>query len=303
MLGEVPAAQREVLNKVGAALAEARLPEGTIGPEDLGQRLLAIHEEGAHWAGDIWACVAEAVTRTLGLEPAALGFGRGERLAAKHLDRQYPAVARMARAFALLDEAEFYVAESKPGYARTLQLDKPVVCLGADVARGDSPRARFALGRCLLEARLGTGTLNGIADADVQRFFVAAAQVAGAGAVVPDVVAAVAAAAGNAAAVESAVRGLQKHMGRRERRQLTQLNDRMSKIDVRAWRHAVERTVMRGGALLAGDLRALPAILAPAQGGAVDRSDPDVLDLLAWVVGDDHLWLRRHLGLTMARAS
>jgi hypothetical protein len=113
----------------------------------------------------------------------------------------------------------------------------------------------------------------------------------------------VAAAAGNAAAVESAGRGLQKHLGRRERRQLTQLNDRMSKIDVSAWRHAVERTAMRGGALLAGDLRALPALLAPAQGGAVDRSDPDVLDLLAWVVGDDHLWLRRHLGLTMTRAS
>jgi tetratricopeptide (TPR) repeat protein len=298
MLGEVPAAQREVLNKVGADLAEGRLPEGSIGPEDLGQRLLAIRAEGAHWAGDIWACVVEAVSRTLGLEPAALGFGRGERLAAKHLDRTYPAVARMARAFALLDEAEFYVAESKPGYARALQLDKPVVCLGADVARGDSPRARFALGRCLLEARLGTGTMNGIADADVQRFFVAAAQVSGA--VVPD---AVAAAAGNAAAVESAGRGLQKHLGRRERRQLTQLNDRMSKIDVSAWRHAVERTAMRGGALLAGDLRALPALLAPAQGGAVDRSDPDVLDLLAWVVGDDHLWLRRHLGLTMTRAS
>jgi tetratricopeptide (TPR) repeat protein len=298
MLGEVPAAQRDVLNKIGATLAEGRLPEGTIGPEDFGQRLLAIREEGAHWAGDVWACVAEAAARTLGLEPAALGFGRGERLAAKHLERQYPAVARAARAFAVLEEVEFYVSESKPGHARTLQLDKPMVCLGADMARGDSPRARFALGRCLLEARLGTGTLGDIAGADVNRFFAAAAQVAGAGASVP---ASVVAAAGDAAAVESAARGLQKHLGRRERRQLTQVADRMSRIDVAAWQHAVERTAMRGGVLLAGDLRALAAILAP--GGAVDRSDPDVLDLLAWVVGDDHLWLRRHLGLAMSRAS
>jgi tetratricopeptide (TPR) repeat protein len=300
MLGEVPAAQREVLNQVGAALAEGRLPEGTIGREELGQRLLAIRDESAHWAGDIWACVAEAAARTLGLEPAALGFGRGERLAVKHLERQYPAAARAARALAVLDEAEFYVSESKPGHARALQLDKPVVCLGADVARSDSPRARFMLGRCLLEARLGTGTLSGIADVDVHRFFAAAAQVTGSGASVP---AAVIAQAGDAASIESAARGLQKHLGRRERRQLTQLADRMSKIDVTAWQHAVERTAMRGGALLAGDLRALAAILAPAQGSAVDRGDPDVLDLLAWVVGDDHLWLRRHLGLTMTRAS
>ncbi|HWN68080.1 MAG TPA: hypothetical protein VNM90_10610, partial [Haliangium sp.] len=293
LLGEVPANQREILNAVGASLAEGRSPTGVIGPEELGKHLLAIREEGAHWAADVWACLAEAVTRSLSLEPSALGFGRGDRIAAKHLDRQYPATAAAARAFGVLDEAEVFVSENRPGQARALTLDKPVVCLGADVARGDSPRARFALGRCLVEARLGTGALSALDGGDVQRFFAAAAQVAG----VTELPENLSVAADEALA--AAARNLQKHMGRRERRQLGALADRMSKIDVAAWQRGVERTAVRGGVLLAADLRALGAILAP-EGEAVDRGDPDVLDLLGWMVGDDHLWLRRHLGLTQA---
>ena len=290
ILGAPSAEQERFVTETGAALAAVPLSAEPLSTEEWSKRVSAVQTTGAHLAADLWQVMAEAVTRMLGLEPGKLGFGRGDRV--KSVDGRYEALARTASCFGV-DGAEYYISPTKPGYARVLSMGAPVLCLGEDVARGEGPAARFMLGRAVAQARLGIGALPELGQEETVLLLAAAVQIAG----VSAMPAALAEAAG-ASGMDERVRGLQKHMGRRDRRQLARLVEQMSDVEPAVWRHAALCTAARAGLLLAGDVRGPFDVLDLGRGGTAVTGSRAALDLLVWMVSEDHLWLRRHLGLT-----
>ncbi|WP_152629728.1 hypothetical protein [Haliangium ochraceum] len=294
-LGALPEDRREVLARVGPGLGDGPQIDGALAPEDFSKYLSAVRDDGAHLAADVWKLIQAAVSKNLGLDAAGFGMGRGERLSSRQLERDYVLLERAARAIGL-EDAEFYVSAAQPALARALALEHPVVCLGADVARGESPAARFALGRCLLDAHLGIGALDPLSDDALLRYFGAAARAVDATRLPPDVDVA----GFSAEALDNASRELQRHLSRRDRRQLARLAERMGELDIAAWRRSVQRTRLRAGALLAADLRALEQMVANDADTAHSEDVAAALQpLLVWTVSDSHLWARRHLGLSL----
>jgi len=93
-------------------------------------------------------------------------------------------------------------------------------------------------------------------------------------------------------------RRLHKHMARRDRKALTQLAGQFRSIgDPAAWRRAALATGARAGLLYGGDVSAALDALDVGRGGRSAIDDPVALDLLLWMTGDDHLDLRRQLGM------
>lgn len=292
ILGSLSAEQERFVAETGAALAGVPLSAEALSTEEWSKRISAVRTTGAHLAADLWQVIGEAVTRTLGLEPGKLGFGRGDRV--KSVDGRYEALARTAACFGVAG-AEYYISASRPGYARVLSLGAPVLCLGEDIARGEGAAARFVLGRAMAQARLGTGALSELRQEEAVLLLAAAVHIAG----VPAMPASLAdAAAADPGGMDERVRALQKHMGRRDRRQLARLVEQMGAIEPVVWRDAALRTAARAGLLLAGDVRGPIEVLDLGRGGSKATGDRAVLDLLVWMVSEDHLWLRRHLGLT-----
>ena len=129
-------------------------------------------------AGELWKALAPAVTASLAIDPAKLGFVRGDRVAMKALGKKYEALGAALAAVGV-DDVELYVSEGRQGQARVLSGETPIVCCGADVAAGATAAARFALGRAAWLASEGAAALLELNDAQVAWFVIAGLKVAG----------------------------------------------------------------------------------------------------------------------------
>ena len=259
----------------------------------------------AHAGGvlaDVWRAIGGAVTGAQGLDPGKLGVTRADKQSVKDLVRRagkWDALATVLAIFGI-DDVELYVAESRPGLARVLSGETPVVCLGGDVAAAATAQARYWLGRCAMLAVEGTGTLAELKEPEAFWYLAAAARVVDAP--VPPGLAD--AAAQDGAAIPERARLLGKHLSRRDKKALAALAPQLGAIaqatDVAAWRRAALSAAHRAGLLVAGDLA--PTLDALDVRGARAIADaPHAADLLAWSVSEAHLELRRHLGLARVR--
>lgn len=206
----------------------------------------------------------------------------------KALGPKYGALAAGLASLGL--EAELYISEQRGGMARVLSGETAVVCLGADVAAGATPMARFLLGRSLWLASAGAGTLAELKDAEVGWYLVAALRAAE----LPVPMDLVELVAGEEAAVAERIRLVAKHIARRDRKVIAALAPRLGEIrDPLGWRRAKMASAQRVGLLFAGDLAVALGAMDVGRGGRHISTDPMALELAAWSVSRAHLELRR----------
>ncbi len=250
--------------------------------------------EATSVVADVWRAIAASVTQAQALEPAKLGFGRGDKQSLKNLGKRFDPLTSVLAMFGIND-AEIYVSEQRGGMARVLTAETPIFCFGADVASGASPQARYWLGRTAMLAAEATGTLAELKDAELGWYLVAAVKVIEAQ--LPPALAEVAAT--DAAAITERTRLVQKHIARRDKKALAQLAPQLQQlVDPRmigGWRRAALTTAHRAGLLCAGDLAPVLAALDVAGARAIADA-PHASDLLSWSVSVSHLELRKKLG-------
>lgn len=290
-LSTLSSEQKDVVGQRRAALAKA-VPSSTPIPAADWSARFGVHGSGGVGA-ELWVVLAEAASKLVGLDASRLGFGRAERQSVKTLARDYPLLAAVVSCFAA-DAAEIYVADGKSGYARVVSGSRPAVFLGADVARGETPVARFLLGRAVALAREGTGTVAEMRSDELVMLLAAAARLTGVSPLPPalDV---------DSSAVDEYARSLQKHLARRDRKSLPLLAGRFGELgDPLVWRRATLARAACAGLLVCGDLDAALDGLDVGRGARSVTDEPIALDLLSWSVSEDHLALRTQLGLSKA---
>ena len=243
-------------------------------------------------ATDILRCLAPAMAYLAPHEPGLLGFAPGQKVPADQMGRRYPLVAGMLDAFGL-PTAELYVSSARGGFARALPFRPLVLFLGADVAMGQSPVARFALARAVAEARDGTGALSNLRDHDLYLSLAACFSMHGGD---PAEVEHLAPATDDPAALDMRVALLDRHLDRRDRRRLGELVPGMrAPFDAARWRFAMTCTAYRGALLLTGD--AETAVVRATSGGEDPGDSPEAHDLVHWGLSGAHVRLRKELGI------
>ncbi|HEU5059761.1 MAG TPA: tetratricopeptide repeat protein, partial [Kofleriaceae bacterium] len=244
------------------------------------------------FAAEVWTLIRPAVVASLPSEPGQLGFGKANRLRGKDLDKGFPAVMPVLRAFGC-GEPDVYVSDGRSGTARVVIGEKPALFLGADVATAKGPAARFQLGRAGALLRNGTGPLADLGDDELAAWFAAAAQIADQKA--PEAVRARA----EARRISEKVKFLGKEIARRERKTLAAAGARFAELgDPGEWRRAVLGSAARAGLLLCGDLGVALDQLDVGRGARSLTEDRAALAVVAWAASGQHLHLRRLLGLS-----
>ena len=244
------------------------------------------------FAAEVWSVIWPAVIASLPSEPNQLGFGKAHRLRGKDLDKGFPAVMPVLRAFGC-GEPDVYVSDGKSGTARVIVGEKPALFLGADVASGKGAAARFQLGRAGALLRNGTGPLADLGDDELAAWFAAAAHIADQKA--PEAVLARA----DARRISEKVKFLGREIARRERKTLAAAGARFAELgDPGEWRRAVLGSAARAGLLLCGDLGVVLDQLDVGRGARSLTEDRAALAVVAWAASSEHLHLRRRLGLT-----
>lgn len=282
-LGQPTAEQRQVL----AAGRGRALPPPSRQAFDAAARA-QVRAPGDGVLSDVWRHAAAAITAAVGVDPARLGFGKGDRVATKALGPRHEALAAGLASFGL--DAELYVSEQRAGAAWVLSGDTPVLCVGADVAAGTTPLGRHLLGRALWMAADGTGALADLKEAEVIWYLIASLRAAEV--MVPPALLELA--AGEDAAVAERARLVAKHIARRDRKAITALGARLGQPgEPRAWRRAKLASARRSGLLFGGDLAVALGAMDVGKGGRNVSTDPVTLDLVAWSVSAAHLGLRR----------
>jgi tetratricopeptide (TPR) repeat protein len=293
-LGSLPGEQRAFLTewraRSRAQALEARLGD-PLHPTDWARLL---DPQAGGFAGELWSLIAPAVCQTLPAEPPSVGFARGDRIKGKDLERRFPAVLAVLRAFGC-EEPEVYVSDQRPKSARVIGGEKRALYLGADVAEAREPESRFLLGRAGALLREGRGPLADLEDSELGGWFAAAAELAETAVPAPvqrwlD--------GGRRSEQADRVKHLGRQVGRRERKALAAQARQFAELgDPGAWRRVALASAARAGLLLAGDLDAALGVLDIGRGARSLSDDPIGLSLLVWSVSDDHLHLRRRLGV------
>jgi tetratricopeptide (TPR) repeat protein len=293
-LGSLAADKKQMVVAQAAALAAVPMPSSVLSADDWNRSMGAGLAGSADGTSEVWNAIAEAVTRCQGLEPGQLGFSRGDKQSSRQLGKRFASLVALVDSFGV-SGAEYYIADSKPGYARVLSLARPVLCLGTDVASVDSAANRFLLGRAVALARLGAGSLLELRAGEVAGFLAAAAQIAGVSPLPPALAAVV---EQHRDQVDDSSRELQKQLGWRDKRTLAQVFERAGSMGAPdLWRRTILAMATRAGLLVAGDAGAALEVLDARRGGRSRVDDPMVLDLLVWMVSQPHLDVRRKLGM------
>jgi tetratricopeptide (TPR) repeat protein len=244
------------------------------------------------FAAELWTMIALPIAASLPSEPAQLGFGRADRLKGKDLEKGFPAVLPVLRAFGCV-EPEVFVSDGKSGTARVILGEKPALYLGADVAAGKSGEARFQLGRASALLRDGTAPLADLGDDELAAWFAAAAQLAEVKPPEPVSL------RSDARRVSERARHLGKSVGRRERKLIAAAGPRFAELgDPGEWRRAVLGSAARAGLLLCGDLAVVLDMLDVGRGARSLTDDRAALAVVAWAASLEHLQLRRQLRLS-----
>src|SRR5262249_3368523 len=121
-----------------------------------------------------------------------------------------------------------------------------------------------------------------------------AAGVRGAGAAPRRVLPLAAPLVGHAPRLEEKARAVAKTLGRKDRKTLAGIADRLTAVDLGAWIAAVRATHRRAALLVCGDA---PIALRRGEGTPPAGAGPAALDVVAWSVSESCLFLRKDLGL------
>jgi len=240
---------------------------------------------------EAWLAVAESAARAGETEAAALGFARGDRIAPRAVAKQAPAVEAAQRLIGL-GEIDLYVTAGRTTFARTIGLEVPLVLLSTDVARGETLEARALLGRTMAAARLRSAPIEDMGVYDLALLIAAGIKVAGADPL--RVLQLATPLVGHAPRLEERARAVAKTLGRKDRKTLAGIPDRLAAVDLGAWIAAVRATHRRAALLVCGDV---PIALRRGEGAPPAGADPVALDVVAWSVSESCLYLRKDLGL------
>ncbi|HUJ63353.1 MAG TPA: tetratricopeptide repeat protein [Kofleriaceae bacterium] len=245
---------------------------------------------------ELWRTIAPAVQVATGVDPGKLGFTRGDRIAQKKLGDKYEPLATALGAFAV-DDVELYVSANRPGTARALAAETPVLCLGADVAGAQTPSARFLLGRCVAQVAEGIATLGELHEGELA--WTLAAALRACDAQLPPALADQVASDDNAIAERAKV--LKKELSRKAKQTVLQLaQHRAAELgDVASLRGASVGAAQRAGLLWCGDLAVALALLDVGKGGRSLTDSAPALELVAWSVSETHLKLRERIGVAL----
>ncbi len=241
---------------------------------------------------DFWRAIGTTVTAVQGLEPSKFGFTRSDRVAQKKLTDKYAALSATLHFFGI-EGAEIYLSETRAGVARTLTTDDGTLCLGADIATGATPAARYQLARtvALLAERLST--IAELKDLDLVSYYVASLRSADAP-VPPELATLV---RSDETVVAERARAMRK-MSRKDRATVVALAARGNELAaLRGYRQGVLALAHRAGLLWAGDIAVALEMLDVGRGARAIADNAIAQDLLAWSVSVEHRQSRDELGL------
>jgi len=284
------------------ALAEgrARIAPLSRAPLDAAKKAQLRPDTAGGVLAELWRTITPAVTAGASLDAQKLGFTKGDKLTMKQLSaaKKYEPLLAALASFSP-GELDIFVSEGRAGQARVLSGETPALLVGADVAAGTSGAARFALGRAVMYASEGTGTLAELREAEAV-WWIAASIKAVEVTVPPAVAEAVASFEGGDAQVAERVKLLGKHLSRKDKKMLAGLAIRTREVPsadaIAAWRRGAIGAGQRAGLLCAGDLAIALAMLDVGRGAKALADSPAALDLCAWSVSASHAALRRDLG-------
>jgi tetratricopeptide (TPR) repeat protein len=237
---------------------------------------------------EAWGALAESTARLAEVDPAQLGFTKGDRIPTKAMARSAPAVDAACKLLGI-PELDLHVTSTRSTFARAVPLEVPMVLLSSDVARGESLEARTALARTLASARLRSGPVEDAPLGEVAVILAAGVRAAGGdparvAAIAPHIL-------GQAAKIEERARAVTKVLSRKDRKTLTGLLDRLAApADLVAWQAALRATLRRVALLVGGDLPLALASVGSTRSG-------EAADLIIFGVGETYLNLRKDLGL------
>jgi hypothetical protein len=249
---------------------------------------------------ELWKTIAPAVQIATGVDAGKLGFARGDKIALKKLTPPYEPLASALANFGI-ENVEIYVSAARPGVARVLAAEPPVLCLGADVAAAKTPQQRWLLGRAVATLAEGLATLVDLRDTELGWTLVAAIRASEA--TVPPRLAEEA--AGEDATIADRTKILKKELGRKQRTAVAQLvGSRGGElIELAAFRHQALAVGYRAGLLWSGDLAVALALLDVGKGGKAIADSPAALEITGWSVSDEHHRLRQLLGVGLPGVS
>jgi tetratricopeptide (TPR) repeat protein len=245
---------------------------------------------------EMWRVIAPAVQVATALDPQKLGFTRGDRIPVKKLGDRYAPLNAVLFAFGL-DEVELYVSSNRPGIARALAAETPILCVGADVAAGQSPAHRFQLARWIATLAEGIAALPDLRDAELA--WTIAAAIRAVDAPLPPALAEQV--AGDDTGIAERAKLLRKELSRRAKQVIQQLVQTRSASlgEVDGLRLSALAVGHRAGLAWAGDLAVALNVLDVGKGGRELTDSPLALDLVAWSVSEAHLELRAKLGIAL----
>lgn len=197
-------------------------------------------------------------------------------------------------AFGVTD-VELFISESRSGIARVLAAETPILCLGADVAKAETPQQRWLLGRAVATLAEGLGTLPDLREVELGWTLAAAlkaCEVAVPAGLAADV-------AGEDASIAERAKIIKKEINRKAKAAVVQLvQQKGSEIkDAAKLRAAALAAGNRAGLLWCGDLSVVLAQLDVGKGGKA-LTDA-ALALVAWSVSGEHVQLRDQTGVGM----
>jgi tetratricopeptide (TPR) repeat protein len=248
---------------------------------------------------DLWRAIGPAVQAATSIDPAKLGFVRGDKIAQKKLGEKYEALAVALACFGV-EDVEIYVSASRVGIARALPAETPILCIGADVASAAMPQHRFALGRAVAVL---AENLAGLADLrDGELGWTIAAALRACDVAIPTTI------AENIVGEESSIgeraRVLKKEIGRKQKAIIAELA-KTKASEIAAFedlRRAAIAIGHRAGLVWSGDLAVAHAQLDVGKGGKSLSDSPAALELTAWSVSEAHGTLRERLGVAIKGA-
>lgn len=265
-------------------------------------------DDAARWAvrgnlggalHELWRAIAPAVRVATGVDAAKLGFTRSDRIAVRKLGTAYEPLATALACFGV-DDVDVYINAGRPGFARAIAADTPILCLGADVAAAATPHHRFLLGRAVGTLAEGVATLPELREGELGWTIVAALRAVDAA--VPPALAELVDTDDNTIAERAKL--LKKELGRRARNVVQELArnqpHQLSAID--ELKRAALEAGYRAGLLWCSDLAVALAVLDIGKGGRAITDSPLALDLAAWSVSEDHVHLRERLGIALGGA-
>jgi Tfp pilus assembly protein PilF len=245
---------------------------------------------------ELWRTIAPAVQAATGVDPAKLGFARGDKLAIKRLGDRYEPLATALACFGV-DNVDIYINAGRTGVARALAAETPILCLGADVAGAATPHNRFLLGRVVATIAEGVATLPELRDGELA-WTIAAALRAVDAPLPPDLAELV---ANDDTSIAERAKVLKKELGRKARAMVVELA--RSKGNYLGAVDELKRTALgvghRAGLLWCSDLAVALSVLDVGKGGRAITDSQPALELTAWSVSEEHLRLREMLGLEL----